>query len=104
MCSSIASAVVSIICSRRAPKPVPPERGSHDDPAWLATAGAGDVLAGVVGTLLAAGLAPDLAGALGALVHGEAAHDANPGGPVRALDVAQEVGRTVARLLAASAR
>ena len=72
-------------------------------PAWLATAGAGDVLAGVVGTLLAAGLAPDLAGALGALVHGEAAHDANPGGPVRASKVAQEIGRTVARLLAASA-
>lgn len=72
-------------------------------PAWLATAGAGDVLAGVVGTLLAAGLTPDLAGALGALVHGEAAHDANPGGPVRASKVAQEIGRTVARLLAASA-
>jgi NAD(P)H-hydrate repair Nnr-like enzyme with NAD(P)H-hydrate dehydratase domain len=71
-------------------------------PAWLATAGAGDVLAGVVGTLLASGLAPDVAGALGALVHGEAAHDANPGGPVRALAVAQELGRTIAHLLAAS--
>lgn len=71
-------------------------------PAWLATAGSGDVLAGVVGTLLAAGLDPVRAGALGALVHGEAAHDANPGGPVRALAVAEEVGRTVARLLAPS--
>ena len=71
-------------------------------PAWLATAGAGDVLAGIVGTLLAAGLEPDVAGALGALVHGEAGHDANPGGPVRALAVAAEVGRTIARLLAAS--
>ena len=70
-----------------------------DAPAWLATAGAGDVLAGVVGTLLAAGLTPAVAGALGALVHGIAADAANPGGPVRALDVARAVPATVARLL-----
>lgn len=71
-------------------------------PAWLATAGSGDVLTGLVGTLLAAGLDPATAGALGALVHGEAAHDASGGGPVRALAVAEEIGRTLARLLAAS--
>ncbi|GAA3606238.1 bifunctional ADP-dependent NAD(P)H-hydrate dehydratase/NAD(P)H-hydrate epimerase [Marihabitans asiaticum] len=73
-------------------------------PSWLATAGTGDVLAGVVGVLLASGLEPSLAGALGTLVHGEAARDANPGGPVRALAVAEEVGPAVARLLAASPR
>ena len=36
-----------------------------DGPAWLATAGAGDVLAGIAGTLLAAGLDPLDAGSLG---------------------------------------
>ncbi|GGB46981.1 bifunctional NAD(P)H-hydrate repair enzyme [Flexivirga endophytica] len=70
-----------------------------DGPAWLATAGSGDVLAGVCGALLAAGLDPLRAGALGALVHGVAGDRANPGGPVRAMDIAHEVGRTVAHLL-----
>jgi hydroxyethylthiazole kinase-like uncharacterized protein yjeF len=70
-----------------------------DAPAWLATAGAGDVLAGIIGTLLAAGVEPARAAALGALVHGVAAHDANPGGPVRALEVAHAVGGTIAGLL-----
>lgn len=72
----------------------------HDDaPAWLATAGAGDVLAGLVGTLLASGLDPVTAASLGVLVHGRAADHANPGGPVRALDVAHAIGPTVADLL-----
>lgn len=72
----------------------------HDDaPAWLATAGSGDVLAGLVGTLLAAGLDPMTAASLGALVHGQAAQDANPGGPVRALDVAHAIGSGIATLL-----
>ncbi len=47
-----------------------PVRSQNDAPAWLATAGAGDVLAGLAGTLLAAGLAPMDAGSLAALVHG----------------------------------
>ncbi|HEX2704956.1 MAG TPA: NAD(P)H-hydrate dehydratase [Candidatus Lustribacter sp.] len=70
-----------------------------DAPPWLATAGAGDVLAGLLGTLLAAGLDPPDAGALGALVHGVAAERANPGGPVRALDVARAIPATVTSLL-----
>jgi hydroxyethylthiazole kinase-like uncharacterized protein yjeF len=83
---------------------VPPGEGATawsqaDAPAWLATAGAGDVLAGLVGALLAAGLDPAEAGALGALVHGVAADRANPGGPVRALAVARAVPGTVAALL-----
>jgi hydroxyethylthiazole kinase-like uncharacterized protein yjeF len=77
-----------------------PVRSQNDAPPWLATAGAGDVLAGLCGMLLAAGLSPLDAGSLGALVHGVAADQANPGGPVRALDVADGIPRTVATLLA----
>ncbi|GAA2737015.1 bifunctional ADP-dependent NAD(P)H-hydrate dehydratase/NAD(P)H-hydrate epimerase [Pedococcus aerophilus] len=81
---------------------VPPEgtvRSQNDAPPWLATAGAGDVLAGVCGALLAAGLSPLDAGSLGALVHGVAADRANPGGPVRALALAHAIPGTVAHLL-----
>lgn len=76
-----------------------PAYSQNDAPAWLATAGAGDVLAGLLGTLVAAGLPLALAGALGALVHGCAADAANPGGPVRALGVAHALPATIARLL-----
>lgn len=77
-----------------------PVRSQNDAPPWLATAGAGDVLAGVCGALLASGLSPLDAGSLGALVHGVAADLANPGGPVRALAVAHAIPGAVAHLLA----
>ena len=76
-----------------------PAWSQADAPAWLATAGSGDVLAGLVGTLLAAGLPADEAGARSALVHGVAADLANPGGPVRALAVAHGIPGAVAHLL-----
>lgn len=76
-----------------------PVRAQSDAPAWLATAGSGDVLAGLAGVLLAGGLDPVDAGSLAALVHGVAGQDANPGGPVRASAVAAQIPLTVARLL-----
>jgi hydroxyethylthiazole kinase-like uncharacterized protein yjeF len=76
-----------------------PVRCQADAPAWVGTAGAGDVLGGLLGTLLAAGLDPLDAGALGALVHGVAADRTNPGGPVRISEVARRIPETVAALL-----
>lgn len=59
---------------------------------WLATAGAGDVLAGVIGALLAAGLTPWDAASVGSWVHGAAATEASGGGPIVAGDVAHALG------------
>jgi ADP-dependent NAD(P)H-hydrate dehydratase / NAD(P)H-hydrate epimerase len=75
-------------------------RSQADAPSWLATAGSGDVLAGLAGTLLAAGLSPVDSGSVAALVHGLAGDAANPGGPVRALGVARAIPEVVAGLLA----
>ena len=55
---------------------------------WLATAGAGDVLAGLCGALLAAGLDPFDAGSVGSWLHGSAAALASDHGPLRASAVA----------------
>jgi NAD(P)H-hydrate repair Nnr-like enzyme with NAD(P)H-hydrate dehydratase domain len=60
--------------------------------AWLATAGSGDVLSGVAGALLAAGLEPWWAGGCAAFVHACAAEigagaDVGPGSPVPASHV-----------------
>ncbi len=74
---------------------------------WLATAGSGDVLGGVLGALLAAhadrlreepGVLADLAAAAAAL-HGEAGRVAAERGPVQALDVADALRPVVRRLL-----
>lgn len=74
-------------------------RSQAEAPAWLATAGSGDVLAGLAGTLLASGLSPVDAGSVAALVHGLAGDAANPGGPVRALDVAHAISGVIAALM-----
>ncbi len=58
---------------------------------WLATAGAGDVLGGLVGALLAAGLEPLDAASVGSWLHGAAATLASAGGPIVASDVATSV-------------
>ncbi|MBG6054641.1 hydroxyethylthiazole kinase-like uncharacterized protein yjeF [Salinibacterium sp. CAN_S4] len=76
-------------------------------PSWLATAGAGDALAGILGALVAthsrqiqddpAELARLAASA--AVVHGLAAERASGGGPLTILDLAAAVPATIAALL-----
>ncbi|AZM54928.1 bifunctional ADP-dependent NAD(P)H-hydrate dehydratase/NAD(P)H-hydrate epimerase [Streptomyces sp. WAC 01529] len=58
---------------------------------WLATAGSGDVLSGLAGSLLAAGLGARDAGSVGAYLHGLAARHASDGAPVAAQDVADAI-------------
>lgn len=80
---------------------------------WLATAGTGDVLAGVVGAVVAAGVARGAVdvealapfAATGAWLHGRAASAAAgrlgaAGGPITALDVAEALPAVVASVIA----
>ena len=54
---------------------------------WLGTAGSGDVLSGLIGSLLAAGIEAPLAAAVGAYVHGVAGQIAARSGPPSSADV-----------------
>lgn len=76
-----------------------PTRVNLSGSAWLGTAGAGDVLAGFAGSLLAAGLNPRDAGSVAAYLHGVASVRANPDGPIVATDVAHELPATVGAFL-----
>ncbi|RWZ73469.1 NAD(P)H-hydrate dehydratase, partial [Streptomyces albidoflavus] len=71
-----------------APDESMPVRVNATGTPWLATAGSGDVLSGVVGSLLAAGLLARDAASAGAYLHGLAARHAADGAPVDAQDVA----------------
>jgi hydroxyethylthiazole kinase-like uncharacterized protein yjeF len=67
-------------------------------PSWLATAGSGDVLSGMVGALLAAGVEPGLAAAAGTYLHGAAGTLAATTGMPTAADVLAAVPRAFAAL------
>lgn len=67
---------------------------------WLATAGAGDVLSGVIGALLAAGADPFDAASAGAWLHGAAATLASDGGPISAGDLLETLPDVIRRVLA----
>jgi hydroxyethylthiazole kinase-like uncharacterized protein yjeF len=76
-------------------------------PTWLATAGAGDALGGILGALVATH-SRDIAGdpsllarlaATAAVVHGLAGARASAGGPLTILDLAAAVPATIAQLL-----
>jgi hydroxyethylthiazole kinase-like uncharacterized protein yjeF len=65
---------------------------------WLATAGTGDVLSGVAGALLAAGLPAAEAGAAAAHLHGRAGQLAAERGPLLAGDLVRRLPDAVSRV------
>lgn len=78
-------------------------------PTWLATAGAGDALGGILGALVATNAEAIVAdpaqlarvAASAALIHGLAAQRASGGGPLTVLDLCAAVPATIAELLTA---
>ncbi|HEX7405826.1 MAG TPA: ADP/ATP-dependent (S)-NAD(P)H-hydrate dehydratase [Candidatus Nanopelagicaceae bacterium] len=76
-------------------------------PTWLATAGTGDVLAGILGALIATQVveieknseALLSIAATGSFIHSRAAELASEGGPITAMDVAQNIPKVVAEFL-----
>jgi hydroxyethylthiazole kinase-like uncharacterized protein yjeF len=74
---------------------------------WLATAGSGDVLAGIIGALIATNYIEILndpnrlaeCAATGAFIHNRAAVAASNGGPISASTIVENIAQTVASLL-----
>ena len=74
---------------------------------WLATAGTGDVLAGIIGALVATNTVEILndynhlafVAATGALIHARAAHAASNGGPINAEVIVEQIPRVIAQLI-----
>lgn len=74
---------------------------SDNAPPWLATAGSGDVLAGIIAGLLAQGMPVFKAAAAAAWMHGEAAREIGPG--LIAEDLPDALRPVLARLYGAAA-
>ncbi|WP_030173978.1 bifunctional ADP-dependent NAD(P)H-hydrate dehydratase/NAD(P)H-hydrate epimerase [Streptomyces sp. NRRL S-813] len=70
-----------------------PARVNPTGTPWLATAGSGDVLSGLGGSLLAAGLSARDAGSVAAYLHGLAGRLAAEGAPIGAHDVSDTIPR-----------
>jgi len=76
-------------------------------PTWLATAGTGDVLAGILGALIATQVVEieknsevlSFIAATGSFIHSRAADLASAGGPITAMDVARSIPKVIAELL-----
>ncbi|MEU8839855.1 NAD(P)H-hydrate dehydratase [Streptomyces roseus] len=68
-----------------------PVRVNPTGTAWLATAGSGDVLSGLAGSLLASGLAAPDAASVAAYLHGLAGRRAAAGAPLLALQIAESL-------------
>ncbi len=69
---------------------------AENAPPWLATAGSGDVLAGLVGGLLAQGMPAYEAACAGVWIHGELGHEVGPG--LIAEDLAEVLPQVYRRL------
>jgi NAD(P)H-hydrate repair Nnr-like enzyme with NAD(P)H-hydrate dehydratase domain len=69
------------------PEPGKPVLVNPTGSSWLATAGSGDVLSGLAGSLLAQGAAPELAASAAAYVHGLAGRLAARDAPIGAADI-----------------
>jgi hydroxyethylthiazole kinase-like uncharacterized protein yjeF len=68
-----------------------PVRVNATGTSWLATAGSGDVLSGLAGSLLASGLSALDAGSIAAYLHGLAGRFAADGAPTGAHDVSESI-------------
>jgi NAD(P)H-hydrate repair Nnr-like enzyme with NAD(P)H-hydrate dehydratase domain len=74
---------------------------------WLATAGTGDVLAGIIGALIATNTVEILndynhlayVAATGALIHARAAESASNGGPINAEAIIEFIPRVITQLI-----